>query len=146
MVTCHFSHCGAVLDTDNKSAHLRRHVSGGRLLCPVEGDFSPRIDPFHTEPGNVNVGCDEKYSYDNKLYQHFQEAHDPDDLRKPSATPRRPELEPIPPLPQTLPSYMSSTRLVSTENVSYERHQRLGPWVGTFFFMFVIVVPDFFNY
>ncbi|KAI0320279.1 hypothetical protein OF83DRAFT_621295 [Amylostereum chailletii] len=88
LVTCQFNHCGAVVGREDRSQHFRRHALP-RMPCPYDG-----------------------FSNEQKLYDHTQEQHNPDDDRKLSATLLRPDLpEQVDALPTTLPSYMSSTRL-----------------------------------
>jgi hypothetical protein len=73
--------------------------------------------------------CDERFSRIQDLAEHEKSEH-ADDEPPPSAVPRPPELRSPVALPQTVPSYMTTTRSASKPSITEERHARLGPWVN----------------
>jgi len=81
---------------------------------------------FNAENGLLD--CDERFSRIQDLAEHEKREH-ADDEPPPSAVPRPPDLKPLATLPQTVPSYTTTTRPASMPSITAERHARLGPWV-----------------
>ena len=75
------------------------------------------------------LDCDERFSRIQDLEAHEKSEH-ANDEPPPCAIPRPPELKSLPVLPQTLPSYTTTTRLASKPSITDDRHARLGPWVN----------------
>ncbi|THH14396.1 hypothetical protein EW146_g5937 [Bondarzewia mesenterica] len=84
------------------------------------------------------MGCDARLNSEMVLRQHVKThikeeeklRRQTNDYLSPSAKLFKPDLsKSLPPLPHTLPSYMSVTLRVSAEPISRERHVKLGPWV-----------------
>ena len=72
--------------------------------------------------------CDERFSRIQDLAKHEKREH-ANDEPPPSAIPRPPELRSPVTLPQTVPSYTTTTRPACKPSITAERHARLGPWV-----------------
>ncbi len=80
---------------------------------------------------NVLSDCDERFSRIQDLVEHEKNEH-ANDEPPPSAMPRPPELRSLVTLPQTVPSYTTTTRPASKPSITAERHARLGPWVNQY--------------
>jgi hypothetical protein len=83
----------------------------------------------NTEKGLLD--CDERFSRIQDLEVHEKSEH-ANDEPPPCAIPRRPELKSLQALPQTLPSYTTTTRPASKPSITEDRHARLGPWVNMY--------------
>src|SRR5260370_39730875 len=77
--------------------------------------------------------CDERFSRIQDLVEHERNEH-ANDEPPPSALPRPPELKSPVALPQTVPSYTTTTRPTAKPSITEERHARLGPWVNQYYF------------
>jgi len=87
--------------------HLNRHIDKG-VTCIYED-------------------CEERFSRIQDLVEHEKIEH-ANDEPPPSAMPQPPELRSPVALPQTVPSYTTTTRPASKPSITAERHARLGPW------------------
>ena len=104
--------------------HLNRHIDKG-VACVYDGRVLMN-GGTHTETDLLD--CDEQFSRIQELAEHEKSEH-ADDEPPPSAVPRPPDLTPLTALPQTVPSYTTTTRPASRPSITAERHARLGPWV-----------------
>lgn len=106
--------------------HLNRHIDKG-VACVYDGRVLMNGGLIlHTETDLLD--CDEQFSHIQDLAEHEKNEH-ADDEPPPSAVPRPPDLKPLVALPQTVPSYTTTTRPASRPSITAERHARLGPWV-----------------
>ncbi|KAI0304148.1 hypothetical protein BC826DRAFT_214588 [Russula brevipes] len=85
--------------------------------------------------------CDERFSRIKDLAEHEKNEH-ADDEPPPLAIPRPPELKSLVALPQTVPSYTTTTRPASKPSITAERHARLGPWTLGMIIGHASVGPD----
>ena len=76
--------------------------------------------------------CDEHFSRIRDLVEHEMIEH-VNDEPPPSAIPQPPELKFPVSLPETVPSYTTTTRLTGKPSITAERHARLGPWVNQYY-------------
>jgi hypothetical protein len=80
---------------------------------------------------NCLPDCDERFSRIQDLVEHEKIEH-ANDEPPPSAIPLPPELGSPVALPQSVPSYTTTTRPASKPSITAERHARLGPWVNQY--------------
>ncbi|KAF9464820.1 hypothetical protein BDZ94DRAFT_1255329 [Collybia nuda] len=80
--------------------------------------------------------CQESFRTPQQLVRHHEAVHRNDPL-KPSAALFTPELSPLPAAPEKLPAYMVEARQVQPPSISKDRHNTLGPWVGTKRYQFI---------
>jgi len=106
-VSCQWKQCRMVCERSSLLLHLNRHIDKG-ITC-------------------VYDDCDERFSRIQDLAEHEKSEH-ADDEPPPSAVPQPPDLKPLAALPQTVPSYTTTTRPASRPSITEERHARLGPW------------------
>ena len=152
---------GRFADRAGLARHLQKHVDSP-LRCAYEGkarstdritviycevadiispplSLSPSLLLFHPSFSSISAGCDQSFSIPLELLHHHQSSrHRNGVLRKsslPSVRAEDPSRQPLSPWPDVLPAYMSVSRRVSKHPVSKERHQWLGPKVGTTYFL-----------
>ncbi|KAH9999831.1 hypothetical protein BJV77DRAFT_496364 [Russula vinacea] len=105
--------------------HLNRHIDKG-MACTYDGIFTVEASR-RLGAKNGLPDCDERFSRIQDLAEHEKSEH-VDDEPPPSAVPRPPKLGSLVALPQTVPSYTTTTRPASMPSITAERHARLGPW------------------
>ncbi|KAI0251363.1 hypothetical protein BJV78DRAFT_484809 [Lactifluus subvellereus] len=120
-VSCQWKQCRMVCEQSSLLRHLERHIE--------------------KETTCIYDDCDERFSRVQDLEAHEKSEH-ANDEPPPCAIPRPPELKPLPVLPQTLPSYTTTTRLASKPSITEDRHARLGPWVLGKTFGYPTLGPD----
>jgi len=108
-VSCQWKQCRMVCERSSLLLHLNRHIEKG-MTC-------------------IYDDCDERFSRIQDLVEHERNEH-ANDEPPPSAVPRAPVLRPLVTLPQSVPSYTTTTRPASKPSITAERHARLGPWVN----------------
>lgn len=109
--------------------HLNRHIDKG-MACTYDGIFTVEASR-RLGAKNGLPDCDERFSRIQDLAEHEKSEH-VDDEPPPSAVPRPPKLGSLVALPQTVPSYTTTTRPASMPSITAERHARLGPWVNQY--------------
>lgn len=107
-VSCQWKQCRMVCERSSLLLHLNRHIDKG-VAC-------------------IYDDCDERFSRIQDLVEHEKIEH-ANDEPPPSAIPQAPEPRSPVALPQTVPSYTTTTRLASKPSITAERHARLGPWI-----------------
>src|SRR6266852_641583 len=105
--------------------HLNRHIDKG-VTCIYDGIFA--VDGFQIIYAEICLpDCNERFPRIRDLVEHEMIEH-ANDEPPPSAIPQPPELRSPVSLPQTVPSYTTTTRLTGKPSITAERHARLGPW------------------
>ena len=98
------------------------------MACTYDGIFTVEASRRLCAENGL-PDCDERFSRIQDLAEHEKGEH-ADDEPPPSAVPRPPKLRSLVALPQTVPSYTTTTRPASMPSITAERHARLGPWVN----------------
>ena len=108
--------------------HLNRHIDKG-VTCIYDGNLYLQWKASRWSSAEICLpDCDESFSRIRDLEEHERIEH-ANDEPPPSAIPRPPELGLPVALPETVPSYTTTTRPTSKPSITAERHARLGPWV-----------------
>ncbi|TBU28755.1 hypothetical protein BD311DRAFT_865287 [Dichomitus squalens] len=144
---CSWSECGVIL---NSATTLQKHVAlhadeneeWGTFTCRWNNCFSTHFVDKQSLVKHVQKhtksplwcayeGCDTSYASPSELCRHQQSSKHQDGQLRRSCLPAPPpeRMDPLPPLPDHVPAYMSVERRVGRHPTSRERHQWLGPKV-----------------
>ncbi|OCH94527.1 hypothetical protein OBBRIDRAFT_124764 [Obba rivulosa] len=121
--TCDWHGCAKAF---SRKVALLRHLQTHAyipIFCAYEGTIRPLVFLSRCDISNEILGCDRSFLTPRELLQHHSSYRHREARLKPSTVPfKHVDAEPIPPLPATLPAYMTEPRRITRHPIPKNTH------------------------